>query len=103
MLETPDLEGLLQDLSSTLTEEESIPEALRVVGMLIRGTSAHAQALGQSMANVVQACRQVWLSQANLLYQDCMAVIKPGLRRSPPVCCPRGTHKSKPRSPAILS
>ncbi len=75
MLETPDLEGLLQDLSSTLTEEESIPEALQVVDMLIRGTSAHAQALGQSMANVVQACRQVWLSQANLLDQDCMAVI----------------------------
>ncbi|KAK9981750.1 hypothetical protein ABG768_001274 [Culter alburnus] len=43
--------------------------------MLIRGTSAHAQALGQSMASVVQACRQVWLSQANLLDQDCMAVV----------------------------
>ncbi|KAF4094685.1 hypothetical protein G5714_023763 [Onychostoma macrolepis] len=42
--------------------------------MLIRGTSAHAQALGQSMANMVQARRQVWLSQANLLDQDCMAV-----------------------------
>ncbi|KAI7810082.1 hypothetical protein IRJ41_022890, partial [Triplophysa rosa] len=56
-------------------EEESIPESLRVVDMLLRGTSAHAQALGQSMANVVQARRQVWLSHANLLDQDCMAVI----------------------------
>ncbi len=69
------LEGLLQDLSSTLTEEESVPETLRVVDMLIRGTSAHAQALAQSMANMVQARRQVWLSQANLLDQDSMAVI----------------------------
>ncbi len=69
------LEGLLQDLSSTLTDEERIPETLRVVDMLIRGTSANAQALGQSMANMVQARRQVWLSQANLLDQDCMAVI----------------------------
>ncbi|RXN22409.1 lumican-like protein [Labeo rohita] len=68
------LESMLQDLSSTLTEGESIPEALRVVDMLIRGTSAHAQALGQSMANIVQARRQIWLSQANLLDQDCMAV-----------------------------
>ncbi len=138
-------------------EEESIPETLRVVDILIRGTSAHAQALGQSMANMVQARRQVWLSQANLFDQDCMAVIaaplvpgevfgppaeaaleqsrrtreltrsvvrapinlwathisweqqlgsgriiKPGLRRSPPVCCPRGTRKTKPRSPAVL-
>lgn len=68
------LEGMLQDLSSTLTSED-IPEALRVIDMLIRGTSAHAQALGQSMASVVQARRQVWLSQANLLDQDCMAVV----------------------------
>ncbi|RXN22460.1 Glycosyltransferase LARGE1 [Labeo rohita] len=68
------LESMLQDLSSTLTEGESTPEALRVVDMLIRGTSAHAQALGQSMANMVQARRQIWLSQANLLDQDCMAV-----------------------------
>ncbi|KAI7790379.1 hypothetical protein IRJ41_013994 [Triplophysa rosa] len=69
------LESLLQDSFSSSTEEESIPESLRVVDMLLRGTSAHAQALGQSMANVVQARRQVWLSHANLLDQDCMAVI----------------------------
>ncbi len=69
-------------MSSTLTEEESIPETLQVVDMLIRGTNVHAQALGQSMANMVQARRQVWLSQANLLDQDCMAVIAAPLVRS---------------------
>ncbi|KAI7797209.1 hypothetical protein IRJ41_021026 [Triplophysa rosa] len=52
------LESLLQDSFSSSTEEESIPESLRVVDMLLRGTSAHAQALGQSMANVVQARRR---------------------------------------------
>ncbi len=69
------LESLLQEMSYILTEEESIPETLRVVDMLIRGTSAHAKALGQPMANMVQARHQVWLPQANLLDQDCMAVI----------------------------
>ncbi len=69
------LESLLQELSYILTEEESITETLRVVDMLIRGTSAHAKALGQPMANMVQARHQVWLPQANLLDQDCMAVI----------------------------
>ncbi len=139
------LESLLQELSYILTEEESIPETLRVVDMLIRETSAHAKALGQPMANMVQARHQVWLPQANLLDQDCMTVIaaplvpgevfgppaetaleqshrtkelthisweqqlgsgriiKPGLCRSPPVCCRRGTHKTKPRSPAVIS
>ncbi len=105
------LEGLLQDLSSTLTEEESIPETLRVVDMLIRGTSAHAQALGQSMANMVQARRQVWLSQANLLAQDCMAVIAaplvPGEVFGPPAeaaleqsCRTRELTRSVVRAPA---
>ena len=48
------LEGLLQDMASTAPEGE-ITETLRVVDMLIRGASGHAQALGQSMASMVQA------------------------------------------------
>ena len=52
------LEGLLQDLASAAPSDE-MAEMLRVADMLLRGTSAHAQALGQSMASMVQARRQV--------------------------------------------
>ncbi|KAK0139907.1 hypothetical protein N1851_023183 [Merluccius polli] len=55
--------------------EGGITETLRVVDMLIWGASGHAQALGQSMASMVQARCQVWLSQANIPDQDCMAVV----------------------------
>ena len=62
------LEGLLQDLSSTAPAEGSkaVVEMLRVVDILIRGASKQAQALGQAIASLVQARRQVWLAQSKL-------------------------------------
>jgi len=49
-------------------------QLVEVMDTLIRGTSAHAQALGQSMASVVQACLQVWLFQSSVPDQDCMTL-----------------------------
>ena len=68
------LEGLLQDLATAAPSEEAA-EMLRVADLLLRGTSAHARSLGQSMASMVQARRQVWLSRSNLSDQDCIAVL----------------------------
>ncbi len=68
------LEGLLQDLASAAPSDEMV-EMLHVADMLLQGTSAHAQALGQSMASMVQARRQVWLAQSSLSDQDCIAVL----------------------------
>ena len=71
------LEGLLQDLSSTGPAEgsEAVVEMLCVVDILICGARDQAQALGQAIASLVQARRQVWLAQSKLTPQDCSAVL----------------------------
>ncbi|KAM3877835.1 uncharacterized protein col7a1 [Diretmus argenteus] len=68
------LDGLLQDLAAAAPSEEA-GEMLRVTDLLLRGTSGHAQALGQSMASLDQARHQVWLAQSNLADQDCIVVL----------------------------
>lgn len=74
------LEGLLQDLGAAGPSDE-ISEMLKVVDMLIRGASADAGVLGQSMASMVQTRHQVWLSQTNFSDQDYTVVAAPVVPR----------------------
>lgn len=54
-----DLNGLLQYLASVALTDKTAAEMLCEADMLL-------QALGQSVASMVQACYHVWLSQSNL-------------------------------------
>ena len=69
-------------------KSDETAEMLCVADMLLWGTSAHAQAIGQSMASMNQARRRVWRAQSNLSNRDCIAVLAtpvvPGVVLGPP-------------------
>lgn len=60
-----------RDLASAAPSDQ-MAERLRVVDMLLWGTSDLARTLGQPMAFMVQVCRQVWQLRST---HHCIAVL----------------------------